>query len=79
MIKGDFDYGQDSEVNPKYFTMIFYFITSFILNVILLNVLVALMSDSYEEIMTNQDEIKNRMLNNLILKIDFAFFWNRNK
>ena len=53
MIKGDFDYGQDSEVNPKYFTMIFYFITSFLLNVILLNVLVALMSDSYEEIMTN--------------------------
>ena len=61
MIKGDFD--EDKNIlNWR----IFFFILTFLLNVILLNILVAILSDSYENVMTYISEKSYKEKNNLI-------------
>ncbi len=54
MIKGDFDQEKNS-----FSWRIFFFILTFLLNVILLNILVAILSDSYESVMTYISEKSN--------------------
>lgn len=61
MIKGDFD-AEKNTFNWR----IFFFILTFLLNVILLNILVAILSDSYESVMTYISEKSNKEKNSLI-------------
>jgi len=52
-------------------------ISTFIFQVVLINLVVALMSDTYENCMNSIVEKNNRELNLLILQLEFFIFWNR--
>lgn len=54
MITGN--YNEDKTLNETFIYIIFVVLVILIANVILLNIIVAIMSDSYVEVMTSMDE-----------------------
>lgn len=54
MITGN--YNEDETLNETFIYIIFVVLVILIANVILLNIIVAIMSDSYVEVMTSMDE-----------------------
>ena len=52
-------------------------ISTFIFQVVLINLVVALMSDTYENCINSIDEKNNKELNLLILQLESFMFWNR--
>jgi hypothetical protein len=49
----------------------------FVANVTLLNLIVAIMSDAYGEVMTSITAKENKSLNNIMLRYDKMRFWKK--
>ena len=54
-------------------------IESFLMTIILLNLIIALMSDTYEEVMTNIVQLDGRQLNSIIIQCENFLFFNRGR
>ena len=72
IVKGD--YNEDETIPQKLFVLIL----TFVANVTLLNLIVAIMSDGYGESMSKMDQKKNKSLNSIILRFEYIMFWRRN-
>lgn len=73
IVKGDFS---DSDA---FVWRMFVLLSTFISNVVLLNLIIAFMSDAYGEVMSTVFEKKNRTLNYMTLRLEKVIFWNKNK
>lgn len=54
-------------------------IETFMLSIILLNLIIALMSDTYENVMTNIVQLDGKQLNTIIFQCENFLFFNRNR
>ena len=54
-----------------------FIVSSMFLSVILLNIVIAIMSDTYERVMTNIVENDARQQNAIVLKKEATMFWKR--
>lgn len=70
-MKGDFE-DDDSMVYR-----LFVLVSTFISNVVLLNLIIAFMSDSYGNVMQTIYEKKNKTLNFIILRLEKVIFWEK--
>lgn len=59
------------------FGKLLFVVEAFFMNIILLNLIIALMSDTYENVMTNIQELDGRQLNELIIECENYLFWKR--
>lgn len=71
---GEFDL---DDMGP--FEKAIFVIESFLMTIILLNLIIALMSDTYEEVMTNIVQLDGRQLNTIIIQCENFLFFNRNR
>ena len=71
MIRGDFD--NDADEYPGYYIRICGVCIVFMANVILLNLLVAVLGDAYDQVKSNQNELLLNREKNLIIRQE-AFF-----
>lgn len=72
IIKGDFD------DNDSIIWKLFVLISTFISNVVLLNLIIAFMSDAYGNVMTTIFEKKQKKLNFIIIRHEKLMLWKRN-
>ena len=70
--------GEYSLDNLDYFAQVLFVFEAFFMNIILLNLIIALMSDTYENVMTNIIELDGRQLNTMIIECENFLFWKRN-
>lgn len=68
--------GQD---HVTYFTYLLFVFCSFILSLTMVNLLVAVFSDTYGRVMSNIEISDMKELNDLILELESFAFWNRSK
>lgn len=65
--------------SPKNFTTFVFLCLSSIINpVIILSILVAILSDTYVEVQSDQEIADNKELTDMIIEIETLMFWNRN-
>jgi hypothetical protein len=55
----------------------FFVLSSLILFVLLYNLLIAYMSDSYNKVMETAKIKDNRQINDMIIELESIMFWNR--
>ena len=53
------------------------YISTFISTVVLLNLIIAFMSDSYSNVMVTIEEKKNKTLNAMTLRLEKVLFWKK--
>ena len=53
------------------------YISTFISTVVLLNLIIAFMSDSYSNVMVTIEEKKNKTLNAMTLRLEKVMFWKQ--
>jgi hypothetical protein len=56
---------------------ILYVIATFFLSLVMMNLIVALMSDTYNNVMTNIQVEDSRQLNSMILMYENMMFWQK--
>ena len=71
--------GEYSFDDLDYFGQMLFVLEAFFMNIILLNLIIALMSDTYENVMTNIVELDGRQLNTMILACEHFLFWKRDE
>ena len=69
--------GEYSLDDLDYFVQVLFALEAFFMNIILLNLIIALMSDTYENVMTNIVELDGRQLNSMIIECENFLFWKR--
>lgn len=57
----------------------FVLLSTFISNLVLLNLIIAFMSDAYGEVISTVFEKKNKTLNYMTLRLEKVIFWKKNK
>ena len=73
MITGDF-----SENDNGFSWRLFVILMTFVINLILIHLIVALMSDSYTEVITSMSEYNQKFLAyKIIMKYENLLFWRR--
>jgi ABC-type polysaccharide transport system permease subunit len=70
-VKGDFE--EDASIVYRIFVLL----STFISNVVLLNLIIAFMSDSYGNVMQTIYEKKNKTLNFMTLRLEKVIFWEK--
>jgi hypothetical protein len=58
---------------------ILYVFATFFLSLVMMNLIVALMSDTYNNVMTNIQVEDSRQLNSMILMYENMMFWQKKK
>ena len=58
---------------------ILYVFATFFLSLVMMNLIVALMSDTYNNVMTNIQMEDSRQLNSMILMYENMMFWQKKK
>ena len=58
---------------------ILYVIATFFLSLVMMNLIVALMSDTYNNVMTNIQVEDSRQLNSMILMYENMMFWRKDQ
>ena len=72
IVKGDFT--DDQTIVLRLFVLL----STFISNVVLLNLIIAFMSDSYSDVMSTIFEKKNKTLNYMTVRLEKVLFWRKN-
>lgn len=71
IVKGDFT--DDKTIVLRLFVLL----STFISNVVLLNLIIAFMSDSYSDVMGTIFEKKNKTLNYMTVRLEKVLFWRK--
>lgn len=71
------EFGDDPDFKLGGVGVFLFFMATTILPMILLNLVIAIMSDTYEKVVTNKDDSDNHQLNTMILQFENMLFWKR--
>lgn len=70
-------FGEFGEIELKPFDMIEFIMVTTIVPLVLLNLLVAIVSEAYTTVQEDIDKIDNAQLNSMILEIETYMVWNK--